>query len=139
METGGKQVQCVIVTPERAVLDEHAEFVAVPLYDGELGVMPGRSPLIGRLGTGELRLRQAGRTRRFFIDGGFVQVRSNVVTLLTAKAIPAEDIDARAAENDLRAAQAALPQATGDPDARLKAQERARAKVRVAEKARAER
>ena len=45
-------VQCVVVTPERAVLDEPADFVSLPMYDGELGILPGRAPLIGRLGYG---------------------------------------------------------------------------------------
>ena len=33
-------LQCVVVTPERAVLDEPADFVALPMYDGELGILP---------------------------------------------------------------------------------------------------
>ena len=56
-----EQLRCVVVTPERAVLDEPADFVALPMYDGELGVLPGRAPLIGRLGCGELRIRRGGQ------------------------------------------------------------------------------
>src|SRR5207245_2006519 len=82
MDASGKQLKCVVVTPERAVLDEPAEFVALPMYDGELGVLPGRAPLIGRLGAGELRLRQRNTSRRYFVDGGFAQVRADVVTVL---------------------------------------------------------
>ena len=47
---GDARLQCVVVTPERTLFDELVDFVALPLYDGELGVMPGRTPLIGRLG-----------------------------------------------------------------------------------------
>ena len=83
-QTSGKQLKCVVVTPERAVLDEPAEFVALPMYDGELGVLPGRAPLIGRLGVGELRLQQHGTARRLFVDGGFAQVRADTVTILTS-------------------------------------------------------
>ena len=46
----------IVVTPEATVLDEQVDFVALPLYDGEIGIAPGRSPMIGRLGYGELRL-----------------------------------------------------------------------------------
>src|SRR5947209_15252725 len=101
---GPRQLRCVIVTPERAVLDEPADFVALPLYDGELGVLPGRAPLIGRLGYGELRLRRGDRTERFFLDGGFVQVRHNVVTVLTARALRAAEVDVAAATQALQAA-----------------------------------
>ena len=65
------RVRCVVVTPEKAVLDATAEMVILPMYDGELGVLPGRAPLIGRLGFGELRLREGEVTRRYFVDGGF--------------------------------------------------------------------
>src|SRR5882757_5160122 len=97
-------LRCVVVTPERALLDETADFVALPMYDGELGVLPGRAPLIGRLGPGELRLQAHGRTQRFYVDGGFAQVRNDVVTVLTPKAVRAEEIDPQAAQQQLTAA-----------------------------------
>jgi ATP synthase, Delta/Epsilon chain, beta-sandwich domain len=59
----GGRLQCVVVTPERTLFDELVEFVALPLYDGELGVLPGRSPMLGRLGFGELRTKAQGTTR----------------------------------------------------------------------------
>src|SRR5207248_1114908 len=120
-------LQCVVVTSERAVLDEAADFVAVPMFDGELGVLPGRAPLIGRLGAGELRIQQRGATRRYYVDGGFVQVRSDVVTLLTHKAVPAEQIDAAVAERQLREALAETTHSPVELARNAKAQTRARA------------
>ena len=80
------RLQCVIVTPERAVLDERADFVVLPMIDGELGVLPSHAPLIGRLGSGELRITRGDAVQKWHITGGFAQVRSNVVTVLTSKA-----------------------------------------------------
>ena len=128
--TTEKILHCVVVTPERALLDEAADFVALPMYDGELGVLPGRAPLIGRLGCGELRIRRGQATRRFFVDGGFAQVRANTVTVLTGRALKAEEIDAAAAERALHEPQTA-PTAEA-AEARRKAQDRARAQLRVA-------
>jgi F-type H+-transporting ATPase subunit epsilon len=122
-------LKCVVVTPERALLDETVEFVALPMYDGELGVLPGRAALIGRLGYGELRIRQGQATRRFYVDGGFAQVRADEVTVLTPRALKAEEIDPAAAAQALQAARAVQ---TG-PDERLKAEAQARAKVRIAQ------
>ena len=99
-----KPLRCVVVTPERAVLDEPADFIVLPMFDGELGVLPGRLPLIGRLGYGELRMVKGLLTQRYFIDGGFAQVRGNVVTVLTAQAIQAADIKVDAAEEALKTA-----------------------------------
>ena len=102
-EASGK-LRCVVVTPERTVVDQEAEFVALPLYDGELGVAPLRQPLVGRLGYGELRIRSQGRTQRFYVDGGFVEVAQDVVSVLTARAIPAQELEAEVIGQQLRAA-----------------------------------
>jgi F-type H+-transporting ATPase subunit epsilon len=128
MPDSTKQLRVVVVSPERALLDAPADFVAVPLYDGELGVLPGRAPLIGRLGTGELRIRRGGRTERYFVDCGFVQVRADVVSVLTSRAVKAEEIDRTAAARALEE----TPVPGTPPETRLKNQQRARAQLRVA-------
>ena len=130
-----KTLRCVVVTPEKAVLDEAADFVVVPMIDGELGIARDRQPLIGRLGFGELRITQGNLTKNYYVDGGFVQVRGNVVTVLTSKAIPAKDIKTTEAEAVLRAQNIhTTPEAR---EAQQKAQQRARVQLRVAEKNRA--
>ncbi len=101
---GHGRLHCVVVTPEKTLFDDLVDFVALPLYDGELGVLPGRTPLIGRLGFGELRTREGSTTRRYFVDGGFAQVRDDVVTVLTNRAVPAADVDGAAAMHELEQA-----------------------------------
>src|SRR5689334_11301941 len=86
-------LECVVVTPEATVFEHPAQFIVLPLFDGELGVAPGHTPLIGRLGFGELRLTEGGRTTRLYIDGGFAQVVGNVVSVLTPRATAAEKLD----------------------------------------------
>jgi len=126
-------LQCVVVTPEKAVIDEAADFVALPMYDGELGVAPDRAPLIGRLGTGELRTRKGGVTQRYFVDGGFAQVRNNVVTVLTERALKAEEISIEAAQATLQRAQAVTTKPE-EQQAHERDQQRARAQLRIARK-----
>jgi F-type H+-transporting ATPase subunit epsilon len=127
----GGRIECVVVTPERTLFDQLVDFVALPLYDGELGILPGRTPLIGRLGYGELRTRDGSETRRYFVDGGFAQVRDDVVTVLTNRAIPAGQIDTGAAAQALEAAQARVATTDQDQDEKEKAVARARAQIRV--------
>lgn len=127
-----KNLKCVVVTPERTVLEETVDFVAVPLYDGELGVLPGRTPLIGRLGCGELRTLASGQTQRFYVDGGFVQVRDNVVTVLTTRASRAADINVAKVAETLAAE---LAKAGHDTQAAQAARQRAMAQRRIAAKA----
>ena len=127
-------LRCVVVTPERALLDETADFVALPMYDGELGVLPGRSPLIGRLGCGELRIRRGGTTERYYVDGGFAQIRTDVVTVLTSKALKPSEINADAARQALEAAIQAPATTPEAQAARKKNQDRARAQIHLASK-----
>ena len=122
-----------MVTPERTLLDETVDFVALPLYDGELGVLPGRSPLIGRLGYGELRTRTDQTIHRYFVDGGFAQVRDDVVTVLTNRALPADQIDPAAASRELEHAQETRALTDDEFAAKMKAMTRARALLRVGE------
>lgn len=129
-------VRCVIVTPESTVLDTQARFVAVPLFDGQRGVGHGHAPFIGRLGAGEVRItgEQGGgeAVRRTFVEGGFVEVGHDTVTVITQRAIPAERLDAGAARAELE--KLAATTATGDEaiTAKLRAQESARALARTA-------
>ena len=129
-------LQCVVVTPEATVIDTPAEFVALPLFDGEVGIAPGRSPLIGRLGFGELRIRhgRAAETR-MYVDGGFVQVADNVVSVLTNRAIPANSLDTSVAQEQLRSALAS--HAAGDQEMAIRDRliSQARGQLRVARRA----
>jgi F-type H+-transporting ATPase subunit epsilon len=128
-------MQCIVVTPERTVRDEPAEFVAVTLFDGELGIAPGHTPLLGRLGFGEMRITRSEHTDRFYIEGGFVEVLDDAVTVLTPRAISAEKIDVEIAEEQLRSALAKEAHTPELMAVRQRAIAQSRAQIRVAERA----
>lgn len=125
-------LQCVVVTPETTVVDVPADFVALPLFDGECGIAPNHSPLIGRLGYGELRIRRGGETQRFYVDGGFVQVADNVVSVLTHRAVPAEELDTAAATEQLNTALARKAAGAEELAIRDRLISQARGQLRVA-------
>ena len=78
------ELSLVLVTPEQTLFDKPVASIRVPLFDGSAGFYPGRAPLVGRLGLGELRLTDtAGVTESYFIDGGFVQVKGFIVPNLS--------------------------------------------------------
>ena len=121
------ELRLVLVTPETTLLDERVRSLQYPLYDGQMGVLPGRAPLVGRLGVGELRIEASGAgTQRFLVDGGFVQIKGSVVTLLTNRSMPVEEIDLAQAEADLAAALAEVPTTGEALQAKHQALERAR-------------
>jgi F-type H+-transporting ATPase subunit epsilon len=128
-------VRCIVVTPEATVVDTPADFVALPLYDGEAGIAPGRAPLIGRLGYGELRIRVGKALENYYVDGGFVQVADNVVSVLTNRAIPANAIDAAAAAEQLRTALGRRASGRDEMAIRDRLVAQARGQLRVARRA----
>jgi F-type H+-transporting ATPase subunit epsilon len=93
-----------VVTPEKTVVSADVFFVALPLFDGELGVAPGHTPMIGRLGCGELRLDTGEGIERYYVEGGFVEVADNKISLLTSRAVPAAQLDEMSAREALEAA-----------------------------------
>jgi len=122
-----KSLRLVIVTPERTILDEAVQQLRFPLFDGDIGVLPGRLPLIGRLGAGELKVKiLAGEERHFFIDGGFTQINKGTVTLLTQRAVPVDQISAAAAEAELKAAKEQAAKSDEEFDRKAAALHRAR-------------
>jgi F-type H+-transporting ATPase subunit epsilon len=126
-------LRLVLVTPETTLVDEPVSALRFPLYDGQIGILPGRAPLIGRLGYGELKLTQAdGAEVSYFIDGGFVQVKDNVVSLLTDRALTRDQIDATAVQEKLREAAARVAHSDAESNARFRDQERARGMLAVA-------
>ncbi len=134
-------VRCVIVTPELTSLDTRARFVTLPLFDGQRGVGRGHAPFIGRLGAGEVRITgeqggPADAVRRLFVEGGFVEVGHDSVTVITQRAIPAEKIDLSQAREQLDKIRGTV--ATGEEAiaSKMQAEATAREVVRIAERSR---
>jgi len=123
------QLVCSVVTPEETALETKAEFIAVTLYDGEIGIAPLHSPMIGRLGCGELRITTAGETKKYYIDGGFIQVADDTVSILTSSVTPASAIDAADVRKQLEQAEQMTPVTDEEFAARDKQMEEARAKL----------
>jgi len=125
-------MRCIVVTPEETLRDTPAEFVALPLFDGEIGIAPGHSPMIGRLGSGEMRITQDQEVRRYYVEGGFVEVLGGTVSVLTGRAAPAESLNEAAAIEALEAARRQPATTPEQQDQRDRAVARCRAQIRVA-------
>ena len=100
-----------LVTPERRVLSEEVVEVRIPGILGELGVLPGHTPLLTALGTGPLAYTQAGVEHRLAVQGGFAEVLPDRVTVLARVAELPGEIDLEAARRQLAEAEARLPKA----------------------------
>jgi F-type H+-transporting ATPase subunit epsilon len=128
-----RAIACVVVTPESTVLETTATFIVLPLFDGEIGIAPAHSPMVGRLGFGEMRVVQDDQTRRYYVDGGFVQVVNNSVTILTPRALPATDVDIDHATEKLAALRASAAHGDAQIAHRARRIAQVRAQIRVAQ------
>jgi F-type H+-transporting ATPase subunit epsilon len=94
------------VTPEEIVFEQDAISIIAPGMLGYLGVLTDHAPLITPLIPGKLQVRDAnGQESEYFISGGFLEVSSNVATILADAIERPEDIDverAKAAEQRAR-------------------------------------
>jgi len=121
------ELRLVLVTPETTLLDMMVRSIRFPLYDGQIGVLPGRAPLVGRLGLGSLKYTSAEGDGEYFIDGGFAQIKGQVVSILTHKAVAVDRIDLAAAGKELEAAQGLSPTTDAGFTEKQHALDRARA------------
>lgn len=125
-------LQVVVVTPECTAIDQPVDSVTVTLMDGEAGILAGHAPMIGRLAPGELRFVSGGKPNSYYVDGGFVQVAENVVSILTGRAIPVSQIDRAAAEQLLSKTQIAASDKAELVEIKNKTIAQARAQIRLA-------
>src|SRR5699024_4299423 len=100
--------QIDVVSAERSMFSGEATFVALPGESGELGILPGHTPLISRVRPGTLKIvKTDGTEEHIFVAGGVIEVQPNVVTVLSDTAIRATDLDeAKALEARERAQEA---------------------------------
>jgi F-type H+-transporting ATPase subunit epsilon len=92
--------------------------------------------MIGRLGFGEVRVVDEAATRVDYVDGGFVQVADNCVTILTARTMAATEVDLEAMAAQLAALRARPAHGQQQMAIRDRQIARVRSQVRTARRAR---
>jgi F-type H+-transporting ATPase subunit epsilon len=104
-----------LVTPERLVKSDPVEMVVVPGAEGDMGVLPGHSLLVGTLRPGVVTVYEGGQpVERLFVAGGFVDVSPERCAVLADEAIPLAEIARPEAEARLARARARLAEANTD-------------------------
>ncbi len=104
------------MSADRSLVNETVDEVEIPGADGYFGVLPGHTPLMALLGTGELWYRQGSEKVYLSIAFGFAEVQPDRVTILAQIAEKADEIDVARAEAAKKRAEERLAQATADMD-----------------------
>jgi F-type H+-transporting ATPase subunit epsilon len=107
-------IQVDVVSAEELIFSGPAEFVVLPGVVGELGILPGHTPLLTQIKPGAVRMKLPGvEAEEFvFVQGGFLEVQPRHVTVLADTAIRAKDLDEVAALEAKKAAEEAMQNKT---------------------------
>lgn len=115
----GKKLKLQIITPERQVLDKEVDFVALPAYNGEMGVLPGHVQYVAKLNYGVLRYKDDAKEETFAVMGGLAEIENDKISVFAEDAALAGEIDEAAAKQKLAQAKASLSKHDADIDIEL--------------------
>jgi F-type H+-transporting ATPase subunit epsilon len=115
-----------LVSPEKLLLSRPVEMAIIPAAEGDMGILPGHSPMIVALKGGVIEVRGGGSaTERLFVAGGFAEITPTRVTVLADEATPVAQISRAQADARVRDAEAEYQaQANDAPEIREKAMDR---------------
>jgi F-type H+-transporting ATPase subunit epsilon len=102
------KLNLTVVTRERKIIEAQVDEVILPATDGEIGVLPGHTPLLALLRIGELRYRTGNSVSRLVISWGFAEVLPDRVIVLAERGFLPGEIDRAAAEQERVAAEKEL-------------------------------
>ncbi|MGM0416576.1 MAG: F0F1 ATP synthase subunit epsilon [Thermodesulfobacteriota bacterium] len=103
-----EKLKLEMVTPYKQVLSEEVDEIVMPGQMGELGILPGHTPLLTTLKVGEFSYRKGGSSFHVAVNWGYVEVEDDTVIVLAETAEPADDIDMARAKAALGRAEDAL-------------------------------
>lgn len=110
-------VFCSIVSAEEEIFSGQVEMVVASGTIGELGILPGHTPLLSGVKPGPLRLiLEGGEEEVFFASGGYIEVQPTAITILADTAIRAGDLDEVAAKEAQNKAEIELADQRADVD-----------------------
>jgi F-type H+-transporting ATPase subunit epsilon len=90
----------IVVTRDRKILETDVDEVELPATDGEIGILPGHTPLLALLKIGQMRYRHGTEVQRLVISWGFAEVLPDRVIVLAERGILPSEIDLAAAESE---------------------------------------
>ena len=106
-----------VVSAEESIFSGEATFVALPGESGDLGILPGHTPLISRVRPGTLKIKLAGGgEENIFVAGGILEVQPGLVTVLADTAIRGKDLDEAKALDAKRRAEEAMADKSAELD-----------------------
>ena len=113
-------LQLELVSPAKLLLSRAVDMATLPAAEGEMGILPGHSPMIVALRGGVIAVSEGGQvTDRLYVAGGFAEVTADRVTILADEATPVSELSRAEAERRIAEAEAALATTSGDSSEKM--------------------
>ena len=93
-----KTISASIVTPNGKVFEGDVHMVSVRATSGDMGILPNHMPLVAPLKISAVKLKNYGDVDYVAVNGGFIEIRHESVTILTETAEMKADIDVERAQ-----------------------------------------
>ena len=109
------QMTVQVVTPDGLKYDHHASFIHAVTKDGQIGILPGHINLIAPLEVDELKVRRVDDENHvdwIAVNGGIIEVKDDLITIVADSAERERDIDVSRAERAKQRAERVLEEAT---------------------------
>ncbi len=110
-----------LVSPERLLMSVEADLVTVPGAEGDFGVMVGHAPFMTTVRPGVVDVQDGREETRLFVRGGFAEVNAEGLTVLAEHAVPLDELDSEALDQEIANAREDVEDASSDA-ARTRAQ-----------------
>ena len=129
-----KTFQLDIITPTKVVSVGQVEYLRAPATEGLFGVQAGHAPATITMGIGEIKVNQNGKELFYATNGGFADIKTEGVLLLVETVEDADTIDKERASKSGERAKSLLNDASNDLERAQAALNRAKTRLKVAEK-----
>jgi F-type H+-transporting ATPase subunit epsilon len=123
-----------LMTPEEIAFKGNADYIQLPAYEGEVGILQGHAPLLALLLQGETLIRSRGRDIWLATGDGFVQVLENRVSVLVFYATRPENVNVEEIEREILELEKKIsaPGGAEERKALIKLRDRRRQELKVA-------
>ncbi|TGL93465.1 ATP synthase F1 subunit epsilon [Leptospira barantonii] len=101
-----------VISPEKILYKGEVDSLIVPGNEGFFGILPNHAPLVAVLGIGVLEIRKGDKIKALSVEGGFIEVKENSISILTDHGALKEDIDLETEKKALAEAEKLPPSAS---------------------------
>lgn len=126
-----------VIATDRVLYAAEAQMVIVPGAEGEIGILPLHVPIVSLLKRGEIRIKHKNHIDYFFVDGGFLEVKEDKVSILSKEVVPAQEIEIEAelrAQEELKKMIAEAKERGDDVTSLMESLEKSLARAKIAAK-----